>query len=76
MYNLRELERSDMTMINTWRNDSELIARLGAPFRRINSEVDDAWFDSYMDEYTYSILSADYARQTEKQYEMSIKSCG
>ena len=35
-------------MINIWRNDPELIARLGAPFRQINSEVDDAWFDSYM----------------------------
>lgn len=48
MYKLRELERKDLSSINAWRNDPELIASLGAPFRYINLEVDAKWFDSYM----------------------------
>lgn len=48
MYKLRELERGDLPFINKWRNNSELIAMLGAPFRYINLEVDEKWFDNYM----------------------------
>ncbi|WP_289466327.1 GNAT family N-acetyltransferase, partial [Klebsiella pneumoniae] len=31
-----------------WRNDPELIACLGAPFRYINADVDQRWYDQYM----------------------------
>lgn len=48
MYQLRELKKEDMRIVNQWRNDPELIACLGAPFRFINQDVDDAWFQSYM----------------------------
>ena len=48
MYKLRELERKDLTIINSWRNDYELIEQIGAPFRYINLEVDQKWFDFYM----------------------------
>lgn len=48
MYRLRELERQDMKTINGWRNNPEVISLLGAPFRYINLEVDENWFDSYM----------------------------
>lgn len=48
MYILRELERNDMARINRWRNDPQVIALLGAPFRYINAEADEAWFDSYV----------------------------
>ena len=48
MYKLRELERKDIPAINSWRNDKELIKNLGAPFRFINADVDNAWYDSYM----------------------------
>lgn len=48
MYRLRELEKRDIEAINKWRNDPELIASLGAPFRYINLIVDEEWFDSYM----------------------------
>lgn len=48
MYQLRELERKDLSTINKWRNQSELIAQLGAPFRYINPEVDNQWFENYM----------------------------
>lgn len=47
-YRLRELEKKDLPAINEWRNDPELIAQLGAPFRYINLGVDEAWFESYM----------------------------
>ena len=48
MFRLRELEKKDIPFINKWRNNPELIARLGAPYRYINSAVDEKWFDSYM----------------------------
>lgn len=48
MYRLRELQRKDLSIINQWRNDPDLIACLGAPFRFINLDVDIAWFDHYM----------------------------
>lgn len=48
MYKLRELRKTDMPIVNEWRNDSELIAQLGAPFRYINLDVDYKWFDNYM----------------------------
>jgi len=48
MYILRELRRSDIPTVNSWRADRELIACLGAPFRYINEDVDQRWFDSYM----------------------------
>lgn len=48
MLKLRELERKDLKIINEWRNDPNLISFLGAPFRFINIEVDEKWFDTYM----------------------------
>lgn len=48
MYKLRELEREDMPIINKWRNNTELIELLGAPFRYINLDVDMKWYDAYM----------------------------
>ncbi len=48
MYRLRELEREDIKKINEWRNDPELIACLGAPYRFINEDVDSAWYEKYM----------------------------
>ena len=48
MFELRELERRDIPVINGWRRDRSLISLLGAPFRYIGEEIDDAWFDSYL----------------------------
>ena len=48
MLKLRELERKDLKIINEWRNDPNLISFLGPPFRFINIEVDEKWFDTYM----------------------------
>lgn len=48
MYWMRELEEKDLKEINSWRNDPELISKLGAPFRYINYEVDKCWYDVYM----------------------------
>ena len=48
MYKLRELERKDLPIINSWRNDPDLISYLGAPYRFINPVVDEKWFDNYM----------------------------
>ena len=48
MYRLREIDKEDMTIINSWRSSKELIDHLGAPFRYINKEVDFKWFENYM----------------------------
>lgn len=48
MFKLRELEKKDLEAINIWRNDKTLISCLGAPFRYINFDVDEKWFDNYM----------------------------
>lgn len=48
MYQLRELERKDLPTINKWRNNPHLIACLGSPFRFINLEVDENWFNTYI----------------------------
>jgi RimJ/RimL family protein N-acetyltransferase len=48
MYQLRELEKKDLPKVNKWRNNPDLIALLGAPFRFINLNVDEKWFESYM----------------------------
>lgn len=48
MYKLRELWKEDIPKINKWRNESELINCLGAPFRYINLDVDYRWYENYM----------------------------
>lgn len=48
MFKLRELERKDISEINVWRNNQELIDTLGAPFRYISPEVDMEWYEDYM----------------------------
>lgn len=47
-YYLREIERKDIETINGWRNDKQVIDFLGAPYRFINQEVDNTWYDNYM----------------------------
>ena len=47
-YYLRELEPSDIVAINEWRNNPDIIASLGSPFRYISSIVDEKWLNSYL----------------------------
>ena len=58
MFYLRELERKDLSIINKWRNNSELIKNLGAPFRYINLEVDTQWYESYMKDRNNAVRCA------------------
>mgnify|MGYP005636336855 CR=1 FL=1 len=48
MFKLRELKKEDISQINMWRNDKDLISCLGAPYRYINTDVDNQWYDNYM----------------------------
>src|SRR5699024_62752 len=48
MYKLRELEKNDIPFINKWRADKSLISKLGAPFRYINLDTDNRWYESYL----------------------------
>lgn len=45
---LRELTSKDIDVINQWRNDPSTVDMLGAPFRFINKEVDELWFENYL----------------------------
>ena len=47
-YKLRELEEKDISIINKWRNDKSFISTLGAPFRYINKDIDNQWYQSYL----------------------------
>ncbi|MBQ9433805.1 MAG: GNAT family N-acetyltransferase [Synergistaceae bacterium] len=58
MFRLRELERKDIPIINTWRNDPALIENLGATFRYINPDTDSAWYDHYMKTRSNSVRCA------------------
>lgn len=58
MFRLRELERRDLETINRWRNDQELLALLGAPFRYINLDVDMKWYEAYMNSRSSTVRCA------------------
>jgi diamine N-acetyltransferase len=45
---LREIERSDVPVIHSWRSDHAVVDSLTGVFRYVNREVDDEWFDRYM----------------------------
>lgn len=46
---LRELGRADMPAVNGWRADRDQVRCLGAPFRYVGAEVDERWFDAYLE---------------------------
>ena len=48
MIRLRELERGDIPVINRWRQNRALTATIGAPHRHIGIEVDERWFEAYL----------------------------
>ena len=45
---LRELAREEVTIVNRWRQDRDLVDGLGAPARYISEDVDQAWFEDYL----------------------------
>ena len=67
MYIMRELRRSDLPTINAWRADRELISRLGATYRFINQEVDERWFNAYMDRRGNTVCCAVCAAEAHDQ---------
>ena len=46
---LRELSKEDIPKLNAWRNNPDLISSLGTGFRYISEEVDETWFQDYLD---------------------------
>jgi RimJ/RimL family protein N-acetyltransferase len=67
MYALRELEREDVKTINAWRRDPELIRHLGAPYRFIGPEVDERWFDAYLQKRGSTIRCAVVEREKPEE---------
>lgn len=47
---LRPIQLNDVSLINTFRNDPELVSYLGANFRFISVEKDVEWFEKYLRE--------------------------
>ncbi len=45
---LRELAPQDLPQLNQWRNDPDLLDRLGNNFLYISSAVDEQWYQSYL----------------------------
>jgi diamine N-acetyltransferase len=48
MIYLRELTRADIGIINEWRRDKKVQSSLVSPFRYVNIETDDKWFNDYL----------------------------
>lgn len=55
---LREITKEDMSIINNWRRSKDLVQSLGAPFRFINIETDEAWFSQYMSSRAQNVRCA------------------
>lgn len=45
---LREIEKKDLTLINQWRNDPEVIKYLGSNFIFISPFIDEKWYEGYL----------------------------
>lgn len=58
MYKLRELEKKDIEEINNWRKNEELIQYLEAPYRYINLEVENKWYENYLNNRNNTIRCA------------------
>ncbi len=58
MYKLRELERRDISSINKWRRDVDLVKNLGGGYRFVGEDVDNAWFDRYLQSRDNSVRIA------------------
>lgn len=70
-YALRELERSDIKTINSWRAQRELIDCLGAPYRYIGPEIDEAWFEGYLKSRSNTVRCAIVA-SAEPEYILGL----
>lgn len=45
---LREIEASDLPILNKWRNDASIIDYLGSNFFFIAEEIDQRWYENYI----------------------------
>ena len=63
MLMVREIERRDIQEINRWRADHVTVDFLGAPYRYIGPEVDEAWFDKYLEMRSSTIRCVTYDTQ-------------
>ncbi len=63
---LKEISLDDITIINSWRNDTDLISLLGANFRYINPETDEQWFKNYMNSRNTNVRCGIWKYQDNK----------
>jgi len=61
---LRELDRSDLTRLNGWRNDREIMELLGNNFLFISETVDENWFQSYLRDRERNVRLSIIAEET------------
>lgn len=55
---LREISKKDLEIINKWRNDKNIISKLGAPFRYIDLSIDEIWYETYLNNRNNTIRCA------------------
>jgi diamine N-acetyltransferase len=55
---LRELERTDILQLNEWRNDPEIVNKLGSGFKYISKEIDLNWYEEYLEKRKTNIRLA------------------
>ena len=67
MFKLREIQKSDLEIINKWRNDNSLIDNLGSPFRYINIDVDYEWYEHYLKNRNNNVRCAIVSINDEKK---------
>ena len=66
MYKLRELDKKDIEQINNWRKNEKLIWYLEAPYRYINLEIDNRWYENYLNNRNTTIRCAIIVEETDK----------
>ncbi len=58
MIYLRELSEKDLVLLNTYRNNRELIKKLGSPFRFIDKQIDFEWYKHYINSRNTNVRCA------------------
>lgn len=66
IFYLREIGKADLSMINTWRNDKELLDLLGNNFLYIAGEVDNVWYENYLKNRNTSVRLAILDKDNDK----------
>ncbi|MDT8716141.1 GNAT family N-acetyltransferase [Clostridium sp. 19966] len=66
MIYLREIQLQDISVINKWRNDNEVVDLLTANFRYVNMDTDLKWYENYMQNRNSQVRCSICLESTDK----------